>query len=257
MLFFDNSTMDFGDQARARQAATKFIDTNGGPNRLMAIANFGGALQIAQNFTEDPAAAEECRERDQVFRRGAQCIRCERARQMNTQMASFGSRDVLYALKDLAKSLSSIPGRKTVILITGGFPLTPEIMSEATAVISACNKSNVAIYPIDVRGLVAATPQASLTAPDGGVAFCSGVLSSGWHGFLYSATWRRGAGGGGGGRRRRRRWSGRCAGGGAPTGGAPVAAVAAVQRLAPRGGRNADRAEAPDEAGHRGTMSET
>src|ERR1700688_1204799 len=53
VLFFDNSTMDFGDQARARQAASKFIDTNGGPNRLMAIVNFGGALQIAQNFTEE------------------------------------------------------------------------------------------------------------------------------------------------------------------------------------------------------------
>ncbi len=53
MLLFDNSTMDFGDQARARQAATKFIESNGGPNRLMAIANFGGGLQIAQNFTDD------------------------------------------------------------------------------------------------------------------------------------------------------------------------------------------------------------
>ena len=56
-------------------------------------------------------------------------------------MASFGARDVLYALTDLAKNLSSIPGRKTVILITGGFPLTAEIMSEATATISACNKA--------------------------------------------------------------------------------------------------------------------
>src|SRR5579863_10647526 len=44
VLFFDNSTMDFGQQALARQAAAKFIDTNGGPNRLMAIVNFGGAL---------------------------------------------------------------------------------------------------------------------------------------------------------------------------------------------------------------------
>ena len=53
MLFFDNSTMDFGEQGFARQAASKFIDANGGPNRLMAIVNFGGALQIAQNFTDD------------------------------------------------------------------------------------------------------------------------------------------------------------------------------------------------------------
>src|SRR3984957_18777487 len=53
VLLFDNSTMGFGEQARARQAAAKFIDSNGGPNRLMAIANFGGASQIAQNFTDD------------------------------------------------------------------------------------------------------------------------------------------------------------------------------------------------------------
>src|SRR5580698_3363700 len=43
VLFFDNSTMQFGDQARARQAAAKFIDANAGPNHLMSIVNFGGA----------------------------------------------------------------------------------------------------------------------------------------------------------------------------------------------------------------------
>src|SRR4051794_21457610 len=53
VLFFDLSTMNVGDQMQARQAAGKFIDANAGPNRLMAIANFGGALQIAQNFTDD------------------------------------------------------------------------------------------------------------------------------------------------------------------------------------------------------------
>src|ERR1700733_6166887 len=41
VLFFDNSTMDFGAQAQARQAAAKFIDANAGPNRMMAIVNFG------------------------------------------------------------------------------------------------------------------------------------------------------------------------------------------------------------------------
>ena len=51
VLFFDNSTMDPAMQFLARDAASKFIDSNAGPNRLMAIVNFGGALQIAQNFT--------------------------------------------------------------------------------------------------------------------------------------------------------------------------------------------------------------
>src|ERR1700733_6129798 len=53
VLFFDNSTMDFAAQAQARLAAGKFIDANAGPNRLMAIVNFGGAIQVAQNFTDD------------------------------------------------------------------------------------------------------------------------------------------------------------------------------------------------------------
>ena len=39
VLFFDNSTMNYGDQARARDAAAKFIDKNAGPNRPMAIVN--------------------------------------------------------------------------------------------------------------------------------------------------------------------------------------------------------------------------
>src|SRR5579885_3179929 len=53
VLFFDNASMDTGSQMRARDAATKFIDKNAGPNRLMAIVNFTGSLQIAQNFTDD------------------------------------------------------------------------------------------------------------------------------------------------------------------------------------------------------------
>src|SRR5580693_4126186 len=53
VLFFDNSTMDMGDQARARDAAAKFIDANAGPDRLIAIAEFGGTVHISQNFTAD------------------------------------------------------------------------------------------------------------------------------------------------------------------------------------------------------------
>ena len=53
VLFFDNSTMDMGDQAQARIAATKFIDANAAPDRLIAIAEFGGTVRITQDFTAD------------------------------------------------------------------------------------------------------------------------------------------------------------------------------------------------------------
>jgi VWFA-related protein len=220
VLFFDNSTMDYGDQARARQAAAKFIDTNGGPNRLMAIVNFGGALQIAQNFTDDPQRLKNV-VNGVKFSAVAPNASDSGAPQLNAQMASFGARDVLYAIKDLAKNLSAIPARKTVILITGGFPLTPEIMSEATAAISACNKANVALYPIDVRGLVAATPVARLSVPgfssDSGVRFVPASYAPGGIAFFIP---QHGGGGGGGGAPGGGAGGGGAGGGGAGGGGA-------------------------------------
>jgi hypothetical protein len=45
-----------------------------------------------------------------------------------------------------------------VVLFSSGFPLSPENESELTATINACNKANVAIYPLDARGLAAPLP---------------------------------------------------------------------------------------------------
>ena len=53
MLLFDNSTMSFADQDQAREAAAKFVEANAGPDRYMAIMNFGGTLRVALNFTAD------------------------------------------------------------------------------------------------------------------------------------------------------------------------------------------------------------
>jgi len=51
ILFFDNSSMAAPDQIQARGAAAKFVEANAGPDRLMAVVDFGGALRIVQNFT--------------------------------------------------------------------------------------------------------------------------------------------------------------------------------------------------------------
>src|SRR5439155_879921 len=77
-------------------------------------------------------------------------------------MADFGARSMLLAVRTLAKNLQSVPGRKTVILFSSGFALTPERQSELTATVDACNRANVAIYPLDVRGLLATPPGGSL-----------------------------------------------------------------------------------------------
>ncbi len=159
VLFFDNSSMDMGDQVRARQEAGKFIDKNAGGDRLMAIVNFGGSLQISQNFTDD---AERLKQVVNGTKTSATSTRPVNTGggggggfgRLGNAGADYGVRTVLLGLRTLAQNLSDVPGRKTLVMFTSGFPLTPEYRPELTAAIDACNRANVAVYPIDVRGLV-------------------------------------------------------------------------------------------------------
>jgi VWFA-related protein len=185
VLLFDNSTMDLSDQARARDAAAKFVEANAGPDRYMAIMNFGGALNVALNFTADAQRLKQA-VRNVKFSNVSpdaqpQEVASLGVPQLGNAEASFGARTLLLALRSVAKSLASVPGRKSLILLTSGFPMTPgapdyfERQSELMAVIDACNKANVAVYPIDVRGLTtgmsAAPGSARLEAnPDFGTA---------------------------------------------------------------------------------------
>jgi VWFA-related protein len=163
VLFFDNSTMDPGAQAQARQAAGKFIDSNAGPNRMMAIVNFGGTIQIAQNFTDDTARLKQIVSGVKIAAVASNSGAA--VGQLSRAAADFGARDMLMALRSLSKNLNTVPGRKTLILFTAGFPLNAERISEITATVDTCNKSNVAVYPIDVRGLIAGAPAAALHTP--------------------------------------------------------------------------------------------
>src|SRR5216683_1906478 len=172
ILFFDNSSMAAPDQIQARGAAAKFVEANAGPDRLMAVVDFGGALRIVQNFTANAdvlqaavkgvkyssidsnpsAAASDSLAPVTVASTGLSSL--------SNAEADYGARTMLLSVRSLAKNLRAVPGRKMLILFSAGFALTPENESELTATIDACNKANVAIYSLDVRGLKAAPPTA-------------------------------------------------------------------------------------------------
>ena len=169
ILFFDNSTMAAPDQIQARSAATKFIAANAGPDRLMAVVDFGGSLRIVQNFTANAdvlrAAVSGVKSSSvdpNAPAPGAPVtVASTGLSSLGNAEADFGARSMLLAVRSLAKNLRTIPGRKMVVLFSGGFPLTQENQSELTATINACNKSNVAVYALDARGLVATAPGGS------------------------------------------------------------------------------------------------
>jgi len=152
VLFFDNPSMGVADQVRARQAAVKFIDANAGPDRMMAIMNYGGGPQL--NFTANVERLKS------VVSGVALSVTApnEGGSGPRLNVAGGCGRDVIMELRCVAKNLATVPGRKSLIWITAGSKLTPEIISEATAAIDACNRANVAVYAIDVRGLVTGAP---------------------------------------------------------------------------------------------------
>src|SRR5216684_2282627 len=169
ILFFDNSTMAMPDQIQARGAAKKFIEANAGPDRMMAVVDFGGSLRIVQNFTANAnllqAAVSGVKTSSVDPNAPASDVPVTVAStglsSLGNAAADFGARSMLLAVRSLAKNLRSVPGRKMVVLFSGGFPLTSENQSELTATIDACNKSNVAVYALDARGLVATAPGGS------------------------------------------------------------------------------------------------
>ena len=164
VLFFDNASMNPGDQIRARQAAVKFIDANAGPDRLMAIVNFSGALHVAQNFTANADRLKSAANGVQISAVSPNDNTGPLARAAN----DFAANSMLSSLRELARNLGSVPGRKTLVLLTAGFPLRQEFMSELTVAIDACNRSNVAVYPIDIRGVTTqglGMPRAALNPP--------------------------------------------------------------------------------------------
>ena len=185
VLFFDDSTMSIDDQTWARKAATQFVEKNAAPERLMAVVEFGGMTRVTQNFTSDanklthaasalgfsvlstnqPGGSEATSTwgmGSEVASTGGMGNPVPGTRNIRLAEADFGARSLLLAIRNLAKSLQSVPGRKALVLFSEGFPLTPSRQAELDATIDAANRANVAIYTLDVRGLNAFVPGASL-----------------------------------------------------------------------------------------------
>ena len=168
ILFFDNSSMAPPDQIQARAAAAKFIEKGAAPDRLMAVVDFGGSLLVKQNFTANPdllTAAVSGVKHANIETNGQDAalanpvmVASSGLSSISNAEADYGARTMLLAIRSLAKNLRAIPGRKMLILFSAGFPLTTERLSELTATIDACNKANVSIYSLDVRGLMAPAP---------------------------------------------------------------------------------------------------
>ncbi len=138
VLFF--AGMSATDQLQSRQTISDFIDANAQENRKMAVVSYGGELRIDQNFTDDAGRLKEGATR--AISSG-----------LTAGTADSAALNTLRALVTLATNLRVLPGRKIIILMSGGLQQSSMQKSELLAALEACNKSDVAVYPVDVRPL--------------------------------------------------------------------------------------------------------
>lgn len=158
VLFFDESSMKAMDQVPALAAASRFIDAETGPNRRMAVVSYDGVLRVRQNFTGDagrlkdalPSPSSRVTEVEQQARGEHDSLRSRTIRDVGA-IDDTGSRNMLLSLGQLGTRLGVLPGRKIIIVFAGRIPSSSSQRSELTEAVEACNKSGVAVYPVDVR----------------------------------------------------------------------------------------------------------
>jgi len=67
--------------------------------------------------------------------------------------ATDWSRASVFPLLDLVKEQYRLPGRKTILYFSGGFPISQATEDPFKAIISIANRANVSFYSVDINGL--------------------------------------------------------------------------------------------------------
>ncbi|HET6955216.1 MAG TPA: VWA domain-containing protein [Vicinamibacterales bacterium] len=186
VLYFDLTAMPPGDQMRAYNAAQTFIDTQMQPTDLLAIMTFGGgAVRVKQDFTGDRGALREVIQ-TLIFGDDKDGDGIPDNTDIGT---AFGQDDAefsilntdrqLSALQTAATMLRGLPEQKALVYFASGLRLNGvDNQAQLRATTNAAIRANVALHPIDARGLVAQAPLGDATRPSpGGIGMFSGQLA--------------------------------------------------------------------------------
>ena len=187
VLFFDLTSMQPEEIERAVQAAQKFVDQQMAPSDMVAVLSLASSLQVNQDLTSDHDLLSKALARMNPSSGGGfdegltgdtegTVDTAQPFTPDDTEYNIFNTDRRLEALQSLADSLSRIEQTKSVIYFSGGMDKTGiENQSQLRNAINRAVRGNVAIYPIDMRGLQALIPggeaqQASLrgTSPYSG-----------------------------------------------------------------------------------------
>src|SRR5579862_3404063 len=174
ILLLDGINTFPGDQAYAKRKMVKFLENRRSQDRI-GIYELGNGLRAVQELTDDPDRLSQAINR----------LKPQNANQVTLYTPSSMERFVpemsgneleeyiltstngkvmntRRALEAIAHHLAPVPGRKTLIWITGSFPTllqtahaSMDFFQDLKEAARALNDANVALYAVDARGLTA------------------------------------------------------------------------------------------------------
>jgi VWFA-related protein len=188
VLYFDLSAMPPLDQMRAYTASRKFLGAQMQAQDLVAIMTFeGGAVRVKQDFTADRALLTDTID---TLMYGEQKDADEMPDATTDTGTAFGQDDAefnilntdrqLSALQTAATMLRVLPEQKSLVYFSSGLRLNGvDNQAQLRATINAAVRTNVSIYPVDARGLVAEAPLGDATrASPGGIGLLTGQAAT-------------------------------------------------------------------------------
>lgn len=170
VMLLDLVNTELEDQLRARQQALKFVRNKPAGTRFAIFATTD-RLRLIQGFTDD---------KDVLFAAldsSGSKPRLPKAFLMGNNYGRGDPYTSLDMLTHLGQYLDGIPGRKNLIWLAGQFDLAMfpreedpvNLQEEIRSEVNALAQAQVAVFPVDVRGVVV-NPEGALTGarPNGG-----------------------------------------------------------------------------------------
>ena len=190
ILYFDLSSLanDPEDLIHSVSAAENYVGKRSTSQDLVALATYESTLQLVQDFTNDrdvlltalkklnPSEASDTVTEDL----GDTDTSGEVYVPDDVQFNIFNTDRRLSSIDTLAKMYRDLPERKSLIYFSSGFTTTgSENDSQIRYTVDSANRSNMTIYTVDSRGLVALPPGGGAkSASPGGRALFSGDAMS-------------------------------------------------------------------------------
>jgi VWFA-related protein len=182
ILYFDLSSLDTENLIRSIDAARNFVLNETGSQDLLAVATYDSVLDLVQDLTNDQEILLKILESLSPVETGDTEEDLDDSEESedvyvpdNVQFEIFNTDRRLSALETLAKMYREFPERKSLIYFSSGVTTTgTENNAQIRSTVDNANRSNMSIYTVDSRGLVALPPGGDASQRSGGRGMFSG-----------------------------------------------------------------------------------